>query len=76
MTTVTASFNGEVEFKANGGGYVPSTDDLRELMAELFSGNDLMRWLDGDLYNEGMRISRVMVLDDRGDVVHSHSIDL
>ena len=44
-------------------------------MAELFSGNDLMRWLDGDLYNEGMRISRVTILDDRGDIVHSHFND-
>ena len=56
-TTVTASFTGEVGFKANGGGYVPSTDDMRESMAELFSGNDLMRWLDGALYNKWMRIS-------------------
>ena len=75
MTTVTASFNGEVEFKANGGGYAPSTDDLRELMDELFSGNDLMMWLDRALYNKGMRISRVTILDDRGDIVHSHSVD-
>ena len=44
-------------------------------MAELFSGNNLMRWLDGALYDEGMRISRVTILDDRGDVVHSHSVD-
>ena len=75
MTTVTAFFTGEVEFKANGGGYVPSTDDLRELIAELFSGNDLMRWLDGALYNGGMIISRVTILDNCGYVVHSQSVD-
>ena len=42
VTLVTASFTGEVKFKVNGGGYVPSTDDLWESIAELFSGNDLM----------------------------------
>ena len=74
MTTVTAFFTGEVEFKANGGGYVPSTENLQESMAKLFSGNDLMRWLDGALYNGGMIISRVTILEDLGDVVHSHSV--
>ena len=53
MTTLNASFTGVVEFKANRGGYVLSTDDPQESMAELFSGNNLMRWLDGTLFEKG-----------------------